>query len=136
MKSIILRTASRYLFPLLLLFSIYVLLRGHNEPGGGFPAGLLASISFVLYTFANGITRSKELFKIHPSYWVPVGLIGILLNGLIPLYFDLPFLTSIWMNGKVPIIHNIGSAFFFEAGVFIIVIGCILTMVFTIIEER
>ena len=53
MKTLILRTASNYLLPILLLFSIFILLRGHYLPGGGFVGGLIASIAFVLHAFAN-----------------------------------------------------------------------------------
>ena len=55
MNTIILKTASNYLLPLLLLFSIFMLLRGHYLPGGGFVGGLIAAIAFVLHAFANGL---------------------------------------------------------------------------------
>jgi len=74
MKTIILRTASNYLLPILLLFSIFILLRGHYLPGGGFVGGLIASIAFVLHAFANGLKDTKKLLKFHPGYLMPAGL--------------------------------------------------------------
>ena len=61
MKTIIFKTASAYLLPLLLLFSIFILLRGHYLPGGGFVGGLMASIAFVIHSFANGIDKTGTL---------------------------------------------------------------------------
>ena len=74
MNTIVLRTASNYLLPLLLLFSIFILLRGHNLPGGGFIGGLIAAIAFVLHAFANGLNRTKKLIKVHPGFIMPFGL--------------------------------------------------------------
>ena len=62
MKTIILRTASDFLLPVLLLFSLFILLRGHYLPGGGFIGGLVAAIAFVLDAFANGLKNAKSLF--------------------------------------------------------------------------
>jgi len=55
MKTLIFKTASNYLLPLLLLFAVFILLRGHYLPGGGFVGGLIASIAFVIHSFANGL---------------------------------------------------------------------------------
>lgn len=74
MKTIILKTASNYLLPVLLLFSVFILLRGHYLPGGGFVGGLVAAIAFVLDAFANGINETKRVLKFHPGYFMPVGL--------------------------------------------------------------
>ncbi|HLW40594.1 MAG TPA: MnhB domain-containing protein, partial [Brumimicrobium sp.] len=66
MRSLILNTVSKILLPLLILFSVFVLLRGHNLPGGGFVGGLVASIAFILHAFANGLIETKKLIRIHP----------------------------------------------------------------------
>jgi multicomponent Na+:H+ antiporter subunit B len=135
MKSRILRTASNYLLPLLLLFSVFVLLRGHYLPGGGFIGGLVASIAFVLHAFAHGLKKTKYLIKIHPGYLIPVGLSIALLSGFAPVLFGDPFLTGIWFHDPLPVIGLVGSALFFDTGVFIIVIGVSLTIIFTISES-
>lgn len=135
MKSRILRTASNYLLPLLLLFSVFVLLRGHYLPGGGFIGGLVASIAFVLHAFANGLKKTRFLIRIHPGFLIPLGLAIALIAGIAPMFVDIPFLTGLWFEDPVPVIGLIGSALFFDTGVFLVVIGVALTIIFTISES-
>lgn len=135
MKTIILRTASNYLLPILLVFSIFILLRGHYLPGGGFVGGLIASIAFVLHAFANGLSNTKDLIKIHPGFLMPLGLAFAFISGSFPLLFDLPFMTGVWYPDEVPVIGSIGTALFFDLGVYFVVIGVTLTILFTISES-
>lgn len=135
MKSRILRTASNYLLPLLLLFSVFVLFRGHYLPGGGFIGGLVASIAFVLHAFANGLKKTRFLIRIHPGFLIPLGLAIALIAGIAPMFVDIPFLTGLWFEDPVPVIGLIGSALFFDTGVFLVVIGVALTIIFTISES-
>lgn len=135
MKTIILKTASNYLLPLLLLFSIFILLRGHYLPGGGFIGGLIASIAFVLHAFANGLSNTKNLLRIHPGFLMPLGLTLALVSGFAPVLLDLPFMTGLWYPDPAPVIGMIGSALFFDIGVFLVVIGVTLTIIFTISES-
>jgi multicomponent Na+:H+ antiporter subunit B len=135
MKSRILRTASNYLLPLLLLFSVFVLLRGHYLPGGGFIGGLVASIAFVLHAFAHGLKKTRFLIRIHPGFLIPLGLAVALISGILPIFFDAPFLTGLWFEEPVPVIGLIGSALFFDTGVFLVVVGVALTIIFTISES-
>lgn len=134
MKSIILRTASNYLLPLLLLFSVFILLRGHYLPGGGFIGGLVASIAFVVHAFANGLAKTRYLIRIHPGFLIPVGIVIALISGIAPLFIGEPFLTGLWFQDPIPVIGMIGSALFFDIGVFFVVIGVCLTIIFTISE--
>lgn len=134
--TIILRTASNYLLPVLLLFSIFILLRGHNLPGGGFVGGLIASIAFVLHSFANGLKNTKDLLIVHPGYLMPLGLAISFLSGLAPvIFYDLPFMTGLWYPENVAILGHIGSALFFDIGVYFVVNGVTLTIIFTISES-
>ena len=136
MKTIILRTASDYLLPVLLVFSIFILLRGHYLPGGGFVGGLIASIAFVLHAFANGLTNTKTLLRIHPGFLMPVGLGLAFLSAIAPILgFGLPFMTGIWMPGPISVLGTIGSALFFDIGVYLVVVGVTLTIIFTISES-
>ena len=136
MKTIILKTASGYLLPLLLLFSVFILLRGHYLPGGGFVGGLVASIAFVLHAFANGLENTKHLLRIHPGFLMPCGLAIALISGLSPMIgADLPFMTGIWFDNPFPVIGMVGSALFFDTGVYLVVIGVTLTIIFTISES-
>lgn len=135
MNSIILRTASNYLLPLLLLFSVFVLLRGHYLPGGGFIGGLIASIAFVLHAFAHGLKNTRFLLRIHPGFLLPIGLLLAFVSGALPVaLYDLPFLTGLWMDDPLPVIGLVGTALFFDTGVYFVVIGASLTIIFTITE--
>lgn len=135
MKSVILKTASNYLLPLLLLFSVFILLRGHYLPGGGFIGGLVASIAFVVHSFANGLSKTRFLIRIHPGFLIPVGIAIALISGMAPLFIGEAFLTGLWFPEPVPVIGMIGTALFFDIGVFFVVIGVCLTIIFTISES-
>ena|SRR5690606_19820055 len=135
MKIILLRTAANYLLPLLLLFSIFILLRGHYEPGGGFVGGLIASIAFVLHSLANGVEVTRGLFRYAPFYYIPIGLGIALCSGLAPLFVGEPFMTALWFDNPFPIIGYVGSPLFFDIGVYLVVIGVTLTILFTIFES-
>lgn len=135
MKILLLRTASNYLLPLLLLFSIFILLRGHYEPGGGFVGGLIASIAFILHSLAHGLESTKKILRRSPFFLIPIGLAVAMLSGLFPLFFGQPFMTGMWMDNPLPIIGLVGTALFFDIGVYIVVIGVTLTILFTISES-
>lgn len=134
MKTLIFKTASAYLLPLLLLFSVFILLRGHYLPGGGFVGGLMAAIAFVIHSFANGIERTKNIIKFHPGFLMPVGLMLALVAGALPLVVGETFMTGLWMKQSVPVIGSVGTALFFDTGVYLVVIGVTLTIIFTISE--
>lgn len=136
MKTIILKTASNYLLPILLLFSIFILLRGHYSPGGGFVGGLIATIAFVLHAFANGLQNTKKLLRFHPGFLMPAGLALAFLSGLLPvLGLDQAFLTGLWLPEHVPVLGSVGTALFFDIGVYLVVQGVTLTIIFTIAES-
>jgi multicomponent Na+:H+ antiporter subunit B len=135
MRTIILQTASRYLLPLLLLFSVFILLRGHYLPGGGFVGGLIASIAFVLHAFANGLEYTRRFLKYHPGILIPSGLMLSLLSGFMPMLLGEPFMKGLWYKDPLPVIGMIGSALFFDIGVYFVVIGVTLTILFTIAES-
>ena len=82
MTSSILQTATRVLLPLLLLFAVFLLLRGHNQPGGGFVAGLVVASSFVLYAIAFGVDASRRALLVGPSTLLGAGPLVALTSGL------------------------------------------------------
>lgn len=135
MKTIILKTASNYMLPLLLVFSVFILLRGHYLPGGGFVGGLIASIAFVLHAFANSLHNTKELIRIHPGFLMPLGLGLSFLSGVAPLLGGDPFMTGVWAHDPLPVLGYLGSALFFDIGVYLVVVGVTLTIIFTISES-
>jgi multicomponent Na+:H+ antiporter subunit B len=136
MKTLILKTASKYLLPLLLLFSIFMLLRGHYLPGGGFVGGLIASIAFILHAFANGLPSTRKLMIGHPGFLMPVGLSISLVSGILPMFLGKPFMTGIWFAEKLAVLGSVGTALFFDIGVYLVVVGASLTIIFTISEAN
>jgi multicomponent Na+:H+ antiporter subunit B len=135
MPSIILSTATRYLLPLLLLFSIFILFRGHNEPGGGFIGGLVAAAAYSLYAIAYGVENARQSLVIAPRNLMGFGLLTALGSGLVALVVGKPFMTGLWANWELPLIGKPGTPLFFDVGVYLVVIGVTLTIVFTLHEE-
>jgi multicomponent Na+:H+ antiporter subunit B len=135
MKSLIFKTASDYLLPLMLLFSIFMLLRGHYEPGGGFVGGLMASIAFLIHSFAHGLKETRNIIRINPGMLMPIGLLFTLLAGIIPLFINEPFLTGLWFEEPFKFVGMVGTALLFDVGVYLVVIGATLTIMFSITDS-
>jgi multicomponent Na+:H+ antiporter subunit B len=135
MNSIILKTTTNFVLALLLMFSAFVLLRGHYYPGGGFVGGLIAAIAFVLHSFAYGLKSTRQLLRIHPGFLMPFGFLIAVLSAVAPIVLqDLPFMTALWFENKLPVIGLVGSALFFDIGVYFVVIGASLSIIFTVTE--
>jgi multicomponent Na+:H+ antiporter subunit B len=133
MTSSILQTATRFLMPLLLLFAVFLLLRGHNEPGGGFVGGLVVAAAFVLYAIAYGVSASRRALLVEPSMLLGVGLLVAAGSGMPAVLFGLPFMTAAWTTvGVGPLTFGVGTPLVFDLGVFLAVIGVVLTIVFTL----
>lgn|SRR5690554_2319613 len=135
LDTIILKTATNYLLPLLIIFSLFVLIRGHYLSGGGFVGGLIASIAFVLHSFAYNTQRTISLFRFRPMFLIPAGLSLSLFSGLLPTLISKPFMTSVWFMESVDVIGAFGSALLFDIGVYLVVVGVVLTILFTISES-
>jgi len=135
LQNTFLRTAADYLLPLLLLFSVFVLLRGHYLPGGGFVGGLIASIAFVLHSFAYSTRETKQLFKRDPFFLIPVGLSLTFISAILPAFAGQNFMSALWFAESLEVIGSVGSALFFDVGVYIVVVGVVLTILFTISEN-
>ena len=135
MRSSILQTAVRLLMPLLLLFAVFLLLRGHNQPGGGFVGGLVVAASFVLYSIAFSVEAARRALLIGPSTLLGIGLLIALVSGLPAVVVGQPFMTAMWGTitaGSTGL--ALGTPLVFDVGVFLAVIGVVLTIVFTLAE--
>lgn len=136
MSSLIFRAAARVLMPLLLLFAAFLLLRGHNEPGGGFVAGLVVAVAFVLRLLAEGATAARKALPANPVSLLAIGLLAALGSGLYPLALGKPFLTACWTKlGPDHWDLLVGTPLLFDVGVCLVVIGVVLTMTFHLAEE-
>jgi len=135
MTSIILQTATRVLMPLLLLFAVFLLLRGHNQPGGGFVSGLVVASSFVLYSIAFGVEASRRALLVRPATLLGAGLLVALTSGLAAVITGRPFMTARWTELRLgPATVAIGTPLVFDVGVFLAVVGVVLTIVFTLAD--
>jgi multicomponent Na+:H+ antiporter subunit B len=135
MSSSILRTATRFLMPLLLLLAIFLLLRGHNDPGGGFVAGLVVSAAFVLYSIAYGVTACRSALLLDPYPLLGAGLLIALVSGLPGVAGAGPFMSARWAEFDLGPVHVvIGTPLLFDVGICLAVIGVVLTIVFTLTE--
>lgn len=138
MTSIILRTASRMVLPLLLLFSIITLLRGHNEPGGGFVGGLLAAAAFALYSMSCGPDATRALLRIDMPTLLALGLLLAVVSSVPALVLGDPVFAGAWVTIHAPGLGElpIGTPLFFDVGVYLTVLAATLSMVLNLEEER
>lgn len=135
MFSVILSTASRYLLPLLLIFSFFLLLRGHNEPGGGFVGGLVAAAAYALYFIANGVDEAEKLLKAEPIRLISVGLLLAIISTIPSIIIGQNFMTGVWLDTNFPVIGKIGTPLVFDVGVYLLVLGIALKIIFSLAEE-
>lgn len=135
--SLILQTATRFVLSLMLLLSIFLLLRGHNDPGGGFIGGLVASIAFVLYGIAFNVPDTRALLHVNPRALMGSGLIIAAFAGIMALIAGEPFLTGLWLEVDLPILGNIdlSTTLVFDIGVYLVVIGVTLTIILTLLDD-
>ena len=121
--------AARLLQPFLWAFAILLLIRGHNHPGGGFIAGLLASAAVVLHGFAYGMQACWNRLFLRPHHWMALGLGTALFSALIGLTVGDPIMTSQWIS---PLHIALGTPLLFDLGVCLTVIGVTLTIILSV----
>lgn len=136
MRSVILRTMTMYLLPLMLVFSVFLLFRGHNTPGGGFVGGLVASAAFSLYLIGFGMDKVKEILPVAPIRFIALGLLFAVGSAIFPAFLDKPFMTGTWMQGKLPIVGSLGTPTVFDTGVYFTVLGVTLNIIFSLFEDK
>lgn len=134
MTSLIFKTASRFLLIITLIFSIWVLLRGHNSPGGGFIGGLISSSGFALYLLANGSDALRKIIRINLTSLLGSGLLLAMLSGLVALFQNKIFLTGIWTHFET-LNLQIGTPIIFDIGVYIVVLSSVLIIMLALEES-
>jgi multicomponent K+:H+ antiporter subunit A len=115
----------RLMFPAIALLAAYLLLRGHNLPGGGFVAGITLAVAVILQYMAGGTRWAESHLAIRPLRWMGAGLLLAGAAGAGSWLFGYPFLTSHTAHLRVPVLGelHLPSAFFFDLGVFSLVVG-------------
>lgn len=121
-------TFSRLLLPLALLVSVYIFLRGHNAPGGGFVAGLVTAVALIMQYLANGVAWAQTRLTSRTHVVIALGLLIALLTGIASLIFGYPFLTSSFGHLYWPLVgeFELASAMAFDLGVYLVVVGATL----------
>jgi multicomponent Na+:H+ antiporter subunit B len=132
MNSIILTTAARVVTLLMVVFSIYLLLRGHNQPGGGFIGGLVAAAALFLQAIANGVAATRRALRVDPRAIAVLGIAVAIVAGLLAAVADEPFLTGVWF---FPAGLPLGTPLLFDMGVYLVVVGAVTTLVFALEED-
>ncbi|MFJ7884053.1 monovalent cation/H+ antiporter subunit A [Pseudomonas sp. NPDC096917] len=118
----------RLLLPIAFMVSMYLFMRGHNQPGGGFVAGLVMSVAFILQYMVAGTQWVEAQMSLRPLRWMGTGLLCATLTGLGSLLWGYPFLTTHTAHFSLPVLGDIhvASALFFDIGVFAVVVGATL----------
>lgn len=136
MNTLIFRTFAPFVTALMLLFSIFVLLRGHNEPGGGFIGGLIGASAFAIYGIAFGVQAVRRAMVFHPMSVAGFGLLVSTLSGVVSLAVGYPFMTGIWIYPTFAGIEvPLATVISFDIGVYCVVVGS-FTSIALALEER
>ena len=136
MRTLIIRTVAPYLASLMILFSIFVLLRGHNEPGGGFIGGLIAASALAIYGIAFGVSPVRRAIRFHPMALSGFGLFLAAIAGILSLFSGVPFLTGLWIYPSIfGVDLALSTPMLFDIGVYFVVFGAITSTALAL-EER
>ena len=119
------RVIMEWLFPIILVFAIYLWIRGHDMPGGGFAAGITLSIALIVQYMAAGTRQGEARLRVQPVQWIGYGMLLAVLTGVGPWLFERPFLTSYFDYLDLPVLGRIpvASALLFDLAVFLVVVG-------------
>jgi multicomponent K+:H+ antiporter subunit A len=128
---------ARFLFPVIGLVALFLLLRGHDLPGGGFTAGLTAAIALILQYMIGGTWWVEHRLRVQPLRWIGLGLLIAATTGLGALVFGRPFMTSSFSYADLPVIGQVpmASALLFDIGVFALVVGATALMLIALAHQ-
>jgi multicomponent Na+:H+ antiporter subunit B len=129
-RTLLLEITSRALFPTILVFSVYLLGVGHYGPGGGFSAGLVAGLAFVLRYIAGGSTDPGGLVTIRPPVLMGIGLTVAVSTALAPLLVGAPVLSSAKLTVPLPPLGELDlvTSLFLDVGVYLLIVGVVLDL--------
>jgi len=131
------RVLMQWLFPVIIVFALFLFVRGHDLPGGGFTAGVAMSIAFILQYMASGTRWTETHLRVQPMYWIGVGLLIAAAAGAGAWIFGYPFLTSYFRYIDIPGIGAMpaATAMIFDLGVFILVVGATVLMLIALAHQ-
>ena len=127
----------RLVFHTVLVFGVYLLFAGHNQPGGGFAGGLVAGLAFVLRYLAGGRAALREAMAVDPGVPLGLGLVVAGVTGIVPLLLGGQLLESASVSLDLPLlgVAKVTSALAFDTGVFLVVVGLVLGVLRTLGAE-
>lgn len=126
MNTLIMRTVAPMLTALMLLFSVFVLLRGHNEPGGGFIGGLIAASALAIFGIAYGPGAVQRAIQFHPMTIAGAGLFLSTISGLASIFAGVPFMSGLWIYPHIFGVElPLSTVMSFDIGVYLVVVGSI-----------
>jgi multicomponent K+:H+ antiporter subunit A len=131
------RVIMQWLFPVIAVFAIFLFIRGHDLPGGGFAAGVALSIAFILQYMAAGTRWTEARLRVQPINWIGVGLLIASAAGAGAWLFGYPFLTSYFQYIELPWIGELpaATAMIFDLGVFTLVVGATVLMLIALAHQ-
>ncbi len=128
--------ASGPLFWLLIVASVVILWRGHDQPGGGFVGGLVAALAFAVFALARGVRSAENRLRARPTTLVATGLLLAIVSGLPGMIGGGPFLSQLWWEPPAGVpLPKLGTTIAFDLGVFLVVLGAVLTFLFGLRRE-
>ncbi|MBN1768713.1 MAG: Na+/H+ antiporter subunit B [Prolixibacteraceae bacterium] len=135
MKTVILHTTVKLMMPLFFLFSVFLLFRGHNLPGGGFIGGLLAAIALFLHSMVFGVNVTTKSYRLNPRKLMAGGLFVALIAVLVSVFMGLPLFSGVWSDIQLPLIGKLGTPMLFDVGVYLVVVGVVLNITFVLTKN-
>ena len=127
----------RLLLPMAGLVSAYLLLRGHNAPGGGFVGGLVSATAVIAQYMVGGTIWVESRLRVHPLVWIGLGLLAATVAGIVGWWDSLPFLTSQGVDVRLPLLGHLhlSTVLLFDLGVYTLVVGATLLMLVALAHQ-
>ena len=124
MNTLIFRTMAPVLTVVMLLFSLIVLLRGHNDAGGGVIGGLIGASAIAVLGMALGVGSVRRVLRVNPIVIAGLGVLVAAASGLVSALVGAPFLTGLWLP-----LHIFGTPGLFDIGVYLVVFGAVSAVI-------
>ena len=127
----------QWMFPVVITFAVYLFMRGHDLPGGGFAAGITMAIAFLLQYLAGGVRWAEDRLRVLPLRWMGAGLLTAAATGMGAWFIGYPFLTSHARYVELPLIGKapLASALLFDLGVFFLVVGATVLILIALAHQ-
>jgi multisubunit Na+/H+ antiporter MnhB subunit len=131
MRNLVLEKIARLFLYIMVGFALFLLFRGHNRPGGGFIAGIIAAAGFLFYGIVFGPEMVLQKLGTNPRYIIGWGLLIAFVPAVLPMLFGKPPLTGLWISFWG---FHLGTPLLFDVGVFVLVTGIIISIFTNIMD--